>query len=202
MILNSLFEGFILGIGAAVPLGPINILIMNNAIKEYKRGFVIGLGALSVDVFYLSIVLFGLAKFLNTPLIQNILAIFGSVFLIFMAYLIYKNRNTPIENKDEKTSKKNLFKLYLSGLTLTLFSPYTIAFWLSVGTYASSGSLNPITTIIGLLSAIFLWIIFMPYFVHKTKHKISVELSKKIAIISAIILAFFGVSMFIKTLIL
>ena len=40
MILSFL-EGLVLGFGAAVPLGPINILIMNEAIKRYKNGVAI-----------------------------------------------------------------------------------------------------------------------------------------------------------------
>ena len=36
-ILSVFIEGFILGLGAALPLGPINLLIMNEALKNYKK---------------------------------------------------------------------------------------------------------------------------------------------------------------------
>ncbi|CAA6802363.1 MAG: Lysine exporter protein (LYSE/YGGA), partial [uncultured Sulfurovum sp.] len=64
-MLNSLIEGFLLGLGAAVPLGPINILIMNHALKNYKSAVAIGFGAMSADMVYLFIILLGLATFLD-----------------------------------------------------------------------------------------------------------------------------------------
>lgn len=45
-MIASLLSGISLGFGAAVPLGPINILIMTNALRSYKSAVAIGLGAM------------------------------------------------------------------------------------------------------------------------------------------------------------
>ena len=37
--LSVFIEGFTLGLGAALPLGPINLLIMNEALKEAQKAF-------------------------------------------------------------------------------------------------------------------------------------------------------------------
>lgn len=202
-MISSFIQGFMLGLGAALPLGPINILIMNAALSNYKKGTAIGLGAMSADITYLALILFGIVQFLNSPTILDIIGIFGSGFLIYLAYLIYKNRNQSIETKKEDKSnntKKGYMKLYISGYLLTFLSPYTIAFWISVAGFASSGGLNPTITIVGLLCAITLWITLMPYFVYKSKHKISQKVSYWIALGSAIVLTFFALSTVFKIL--
>ena len=90
MILNSLIQGFILGVGAAVPLGPINILIMDRAIQNYKSAVFIGLGALSADITYLFLILLGLVTLFNNTLVVEMLGFFGSAFLFFIAYMIFQ----------------------------------------------------------------------------------------------------------------
>ena len=89
-MLSAFIEGFILGIGAAVPVGPINILIMTNALENYKNALSIGFGAMSADITYLVLILLGLFAFVKNGIFQTLLGIFGSLFLTYIAYLILK----------------------------------------------------------------------------------------------------------------
>ncbi len=89
--MESFIQGLFFGWGAAVPIGPINVLIMSYALKSYKLGVATGLGAMSVDVLYLVLLSFGVLQILNQPILFNILAIFGSLFLLYIAYLTYKS---------------------------------------------------------------------------------------------------------------
>ncbi|EDZ62971.1 lysine exporter protein (LYSE/YGGA) [Sulfurimonas gotlandica GD1] len=194
----SFTEGFLLGLGAAVPLGPINILIMNEAVKKYKNGVMIGLGAMSSDIMYLFLIIFGLIAFFNQPYILNSLSLFGGAFLIYLAYAIFKNRDTKIGAPKEEVKESSCVKLYAKGFILTAINPYTIGFWLSVSGYIAGKELNPYIALLGMLSAILLWITLMPYLVHRTKHKISRRVSHWISIASAVILFGFGSVMIIK----
>jgi len=192
-MLSSFVEGVLLGIGAAVPIGAINILIMNTALKSYKSAVSIGFGAMSADILYLLLILFGITIFLNNPFILNVLGMLGSVFLGYMAYVIFKNRNTSLDTKSKIVTKKDIIKSYFQGFTLTFINPYTIAFWLSITGYTVNKELNTSFTLLGMFSAIFLWITFMPYFVHSSKHKISQELAYYISVFSSLILIGFAI---------
>jgi len=196
----SYTEGFLLGLGAAVPLGPINILIMNEAIKRYRNGVLVGLGAMSSDIVYLFLIIFGLVALINQPIILNTLSVFGGGFLIFLAYLIYKNKDATLNAVEDTVVQQSMLKLYAKGFALTFINPYTIGFWLSASSYIASEELDIFVTLFGMLSAIVLWITLMPYLVHKTKHKISAKVSHWISIASATILFGFGAMMFVKLL--
>ncbi|PLY13198.1 MAG: lysine transporter LysE [Sulfurimonas sp.] len=199
----SFVEGFLLGLGAAVPLGPINILIMNEAIKKYKNGVMIGVGAMSADVTYLIFIILGILAYINQPFILNALSLLGGFFLLYLAYNIFISRKNKLAEISTDIVQKSSFKLFAKGYFLTLLNPYTIAFWLSAAGYIAGKNLDFSITLAGLFSAIFLWIVIMPYFIHKTKHKISQNLSSMINLLSSLILFGFGAMMlfnFVTTL--
>ncbi len=196
-MLSAFIEGFILGIGAAVPVGPINILIMTNALKNYKNALSIGFGAMSADITYLVLILLGLFAFVKNGIFQTLLGIFGSLFLTYIAYLIFKNRNEKIELDPSKIKDGHtkIVSNYLKGYSLTLLNPYTIGFWISVSAYISTKNLSFGFTLLGLFSGIFLWITLMPYAVHKTKHLLSHNMIKNISIVASGIILFFAIGM-------
>ncbi len=200
-MIEAFIEGFVLGLGAAVPVGPVNILIMTKALKNYTNAVSIGFGAMSADITYLTLILFGFFVFVKNSTLQMALGIFGTLFLVYIAYLIFKNRNEKVEiNKDGSKSEKNkIFSNYLKGYTITLLNPYTIGFWVSVSAYITTKNLSFGYMLLGLFSAICLWITIMPFIIHKTKHLFSQTLTKNISVVSAGILLFFAVGMIINT---
>ena len=194
-MVTSLLSGLALGAGAAMPLGPINILIMTNALRSYKSAVAIGLGAMSADIIYFIVTLFSGLKLLQYKTLANILVIFGSLFLIYIAWQIFKSRNNEIKTLPIKTTKLDIIKAYAKGLSLTLFNPYTIGFWLSVSTTIATKNLELQYTVAGIVISISLWITIMPFIVHKTTHLISNRVSYFFSIISSLIMLFFAISM-------
>lgn len=202
MILESFGEGFLLGLGAAVPFGPVNILIMNLALKNYKAGVAFGLGAMSSDILYLALILAGMIGFMNYPLFLDVVGVVGSFFLLYLAYGIYTNRDKKLDTKQKTIKTKNLLKIYTQGFAITLVNPYTIIFWFSIAGYAANKDLSITFTMFGMVSSLLLWITLMPYLVHKSKHKISQRVSKYLSLFSSLILLGFALSLFIDVVFL
>jgi len=183
-------QGLLLGYGASVPLGPINVLIMNYALQSYKRAFLIGLGAMSADITYLLLIVYGLIGLIEGTYHMTVISLFGGMFLLYIAFLIYKNRDQTMEDKSGLEDEP-LFKVYLKGFTLTLLNPYTIGFWLSVTTLAEqSGQYSYL--LLGLIVAIGSWIIFMPLAIYQTKHLFSTSIINMFSLFSVAILGMFG----------
>ena len=195
---TSFLEGFLLGMGAAIPLGPINILIMNNALRDYGNAVATGLGAMSADILYLTMILLGIATFFDHPYIINALGILGSTFLIYLAYLIFKGRNNSLQSDEKSTKPKRRISFYFQGFLLTFINPYTVAFWLSIAGYTAHKDLEPLITLLGMMCALFLWITLMPYFVHRSKHRISQTVAYYFNLFSSLLLLGFGLSLAIN----
>jgi len=199
-MLVSFIEGVLLGVGAAVPLGPINILIMNTALRNYASAVAIGFGALSADVLYLSLILLGVASILDHPVILRTLGLLGSLFLFYLTYLVFQGRHKTLDTSVQVHNSKTFLKYYIQGFILTFINPYTVAFWLSIAAYTANKELDTTFTIVGLLCAILLWITVMPYAVHLSKHKISQKVSYALSLFSSLLLFFFAFSLLINML--
>jgi len=194
-VISSLLSGLALGAGAAIPLGPINILIMTNALRSYKSAVALGFGAMSADIIYFLLTMLSGLKLLKYKTFATILTIFGSLFLLYIAYQIFKSRNNDLEVSKQSPSRADILKSYTKGLSLTLLNPYTIGFWLSVSTTIASNNLSIKWTVAGIICAIAMWITIMPFIVHKTKHLISKRVSYLFSIISSLIMLFFALSL-------
>lgn len=197
--MNALFlEGIVLGFGAAVPIGPINILIMSHALKRYNMALAIGFGAMSADVIYLFLMTFGLLKTFDNPLILKNFAVFGFVFLLIIGIALLKSAGRHLHvQKDIKA--KGFITTYIKGLLLTLLNPYTIGFWLSIASFATSKQGDTLSLVSGVVIAILLWITIMPFIVHKNKHRISDDMAKYFSYFAGIVLIFFAFMLLFNT---
>lgn len=179
-----------LGFSAAVPIGPVNLLIMAASLQSMRSGMIVGFGALSADIVYLSLILFGIFAYIGTPLFIDFVSFFGAIFMFFMAWIVFVKRNSSFE----KTSfaPRNCITTYLNGFLITLLSPYTIAFWVSASSFASREASSSFAMIAGMICAILLWILVLPLFVHKTRGAISPKIAKIFAVVSSLIMAWIG----------
>src|SRR6187551_2601489 len=56
-------KGVLLGLGAAVPIGPVNVQIARQALRNgFGAGFALGCGAVTVDVFYAALTSVGVER--------------------------------------------------------------------------------------------------------------------------------------------
>lgn len=195
--MQEFLSGILFGLGVSVPIGPVNILIMSYALKSYKNALFLGLGAMSADAFYLTLLSFGVLKFLHSPLIFKILAVFGAIFLLYMAYGIFKSAKNSI--KTMQTENFSLAKIFVKGFLINLCNPYVIAFWLSSATLVASIGGNFSLTLLGLIFGILLWIGGFPLVIFKSRTLISEKMARALSYISALILLFFAVMLIFRT---
>src|SRR5947207_7458046 len=91
--------GFIFGLLLSVPIGPINLTIMN---EGARRGFfwamMIGLGATTMEVIYCFIAFTGFASFFSRGYIKAIMELFSFVFMLFLGlkFIIAKSVQEPV----------------------------------------------------------------------------------------------------------
>ena len=82
-MLVDMLKGFLVGICASAPIGPIAILVVQKSLsKGHKAGFISGLGASVVDTLYAFIAIFALAfaqKFIDEH--QNAILLVGGIVL-------------------------------------------------------------------------------------------------------------------------
>ena len=101
-ILFDMLKGFLVGICASAPLGPVAILVVQKSLsKGHKSGFVSGLGATVADTTYALIAIFALAivqRFIDAYQ-SLILLVGGAILLAVGVSMAFSN---PFKNKKRK----------------------------------------------------------------------------------------------------
>ena len=86
MYLQIIFQGILVGVTIAAPVGPIGILCIRRTLAEGRlAGFISGLGAATADALYGAVAAFGLT-FISVFLINQSywLRLGGGIFLIYL----------------------------------------------------------------------------------------------------------------------
>ncbi len=137
-MLIDMLKGFLVGICASAPIGPIAILVVQKSLSMgHKAGFVSGLGASVVDTFYASIAIFALAfaqRFLEDH--RVIILIAGGVVLAVLGLsMALKDPFRKMKSDGTSVSPKDFGKAVMMALSnpgaifvmLALFAFFGIA---------------------------------------------------------------------------
>jgi threonine/homoserine/homoserine lactone efflux protein len=83
--------GIVLGLGAAAPIGPVNVEIARRTLRGgFVPGFALGCGAVSVDVLYAVLSSQGLQRVLDRPAVYWTLGVGGIAVLLYLSALCFR----------------------------------------------------------------------------------------------------------------
>ncbi|HEX2973889.1 MAG TPA: LysE family translocator [Tepidisphaeraceae bacterium] len=134
MSLWMLWKGIILGLGAAAPIGPVNVEIARRSLRGgFFAGFLVGCGAVSIDTIYVIFAALSISPFLHHPAVEFTVALAGAGLLAYLGItsLLAAARlwqtDLPITAAATPPQRN-----YLTGLLMTATNPMTLAFWFVV----------------------------------------------------------------------
>jgi L-lysine exporter family protein LysE/ArgO len=148
MILDSyihvLAAAFLMGLVAAAPMGPVNMLaIRRGVIGGWRHTLACGIGSVAADLILFSLALLGghfLLPDLHSPALRVVLASIGLVVLapLGIYFLVHAFKNpmlaydTARRRVEAGTVPARLRKEVIDCAAMTLFNPLTIVYWVGV----------------------------------------------------------------------
>lgn len=136
-MIATLIKGFIVGLGASIPLGPLGVLCVQKTLSKGRNsGLITGLGASVSDTFYASICLLGLA-FIQRLIDENIdwVMFFGGIIIILIGIKIFLTN--PIKQIRQKNKTKKHIEDFIEAFVMTITNPGAI--FLILGLMAAVG---------------------------------------------------------------
>lgn len=188
--MDSFITGILLGLGVAIPIGPLNILIMNYSLSSFGRGFALGMGAMSADILYFVLLSLGVLVVFDNPWIFKSIALFGAIFLLYMAWTCYKNASKMLAKISCAERGESLLACYLKGLGLNSINPFIVGFWLSLSSVVAS-SANWMIAALGVLLALFAWVLGLSIVTSLARRIISAKVARIFSYVSAVLMLFF-----------
>ena len=135
MSLNSLLEGFVIGIAVSVPLGPLGILCIQRTVnKTWKSGFISGLGVATSDTFYAIVAGFSVTMIINfLKQYEVYFKILGACMVISLGLYIFLSN--PAKDIQKFRRKGNSYlQDYVTAVLLTLSNPMAVFVFLAIFT--------------------------------------------------------------------
>jgi len=140
--------GFLIGMLLSMPVGPVNLTIINGAAQRgFKYAMLIGLGAATMDVIYCTIAFTSFSSFFGIRMVRTSMEVFTFVFMLFLGikFLTAKTVTAPthlgaaarrIEQRiDEKLHPHTA---YMIGFTRVLGNMGVLLFWIVAAAYFMS----------------------------------------------------------------
>ena len=134
--------GFISGTLLAIPVGPVNLAIINEgARKGFRTAFLIGMGALTMDIVYCTVAFTGFASFFQRGVVKAAMELISFVFMLFLGikFLTAKNVSAPThltDKTDELESRVNQkfhpTSNFMQGFVRVMANPGVLLFWIIV----------------------------------------------------------------------
>lgn len=196
-VVHYLIFGLLLGWGAAIPIGPMNIeIIRRNLNLGMRYGLAFGAGACSSDVTYLVLLSLGMLGVLQHPAAMKMITFAGALILAWFGYGALRMRSKSADGQPNLKTQ-TVYKHYVSGYIMTLVNPYTVIFWLSVSAQVASLSMASHFAVLyagaGVLLGAFSWALGLNMVLHFTRHRVSVKTMHKLNLLGGIILIGFAV---------
>ena len=140
-ILIAGLTGFISGFLLSIPVGPINLTILNEGSRRgFKWGALIGLGATVMEVTYCFIAFTGLASFFTRGYVKAGMQLFSFVFMLFLGtkFLLAKSvKARPIAlgaaaDRIEMRIEERLHphSAFMTGLVRVMANVGVLIFWI------------------------------------------------------------------------
>lgn len=195
------FYGLLLGWGAAVPIGPLNLeMIRRNLRFGTRAGISLGVGASAADFTYLILLLAGALAILHHEMVLKVIGVLGALILAWFGISALRKPSlsqASVTVELENTLHLQLLKHGIQGYGMTLLNPFTILFWSSVSVqvaalthHLSEEALYFVAT--GVILAALSWVIGSNTLLHFTRDRFSPRLVHYLNMMGGIILICFA----------
>ncbi len=132
--------GFISGLLLSIPVGPVNLTILN---EGARRGFfwalLIGLGASAMEVIYCAIAFTGFSSFFGGRMVKAFMEVFSFAFMLFLGvkFLLAKSVSAPMQlgkatNRFEARIGEKLHphSAFMTGFVRVMGNLGVLLFWI------------------------------------------------------------------------
>lgn len=160
-MLQPLIHGLLLALGLILPLGAQNVFVFNQgANQKISKALPVIITAGLCDTFLIVIAILGVSLILiSMPTLQLFIYIIGFLFLMYMAWSLWTEKPSNIEEIEPISAKKQI----LFALSVSLLNPHAIMD--TVGVIGTSASVydgyDKVVFSLATISVSWIWFVFL-----------------------------------------
>ena len=135
-IVISALTGYVSGLLLAIPVGPVNLTIMNEgAQRGFRRAAMISAGALLMELIYCGLAFTGFASFFSHGPVQEAMEVFSFAFLMYLGikFLLAKSVRTATARETRFEAKLHPSSAFMTGFVRVMGNVGVFLFWIVLG---------------------------------------------------------------------
>lgn len=143
-MLSAISQGFLIGIGLAMLIGPVFFSLINTSInKGVQNAIYLAIGISLSDLFYIALVFIGINTLFQNEMFKYWLGIGGALILIAFGIQSILKKTKTLPDQKINIESKHKVKNILKGFLLNSVHPGVVFFWLAtVGGILGSGDFS------------------------------------------------------------
>src|SRR5882762_7703841 len=107
--LIAVLTGFISGLGVSIPVGPVNLTIMNEGARRgFRWAALIGLGATLMEVLYCALAFTSFASFFSKGYVEAAMQVFSFAFMLFLGVKFVMAKSVPVMDQLEQRIEERI----------------------------------------------------------------------------------------------
>ena len=195
--LIAIISGAITGFICAVPVGPINVAIMEEGIQSgRKQAFIIAIGALLMEMIYCIIAFSGFATLFSDKIILATVELISFLAVTFFGIKYLMINAVTVQGKRAKLFENRLspHTAFWTGFVRVLVNPNVLLFWIMISAVLiSNQTIQPewksrMACVIGAAIGIGSWFILLVIGSARAKNRFSDKTLVKFSQISGVLL--------------
>jgi threonine/homoserine/homoserine lactone efflux protein len=189
--------GFIAGFLVSIPVGPINLTIINEGARRgFRWALMIGLGSVLMESIYCGMALAGFAAFLALPVVKSIMELLSFLFLLCLSWKYFSAKSIPSHSHgadviEQKLHPRTAFGV---GFIRVLGNPSVLLLWATLtATFLSHNWVDRtlddrVACVIGVATGASLWFFLLAYVVGRRHGRISPQVLLRMEHVSGALL--------------
>lgn len=171
---KALSQGFVSGLLISFMFGPVFFGLIHASIhKGYRKALVYASGVASSDSFFILLIYFGVAGFLQDESFRLFMKVTGAVIMVtFGIYYLVKKAPDTLEVQNEK-KQKPFSNLWLKGFVLNSINPSVFVICLGMVSFAADhfagDRFSTFTFFLASVLTVFTFDMIKAYIAHKIK---------------------------------
>src|SRR5438128_7680336 len=133
--LVAAFAGFGFGFLASIPVGPINVSIVNEGARRgFRWAFLIGLGATIMEVIYCAIAFAGFTPLFDSRVVKATMELVSFLLMLFLGVKYLIAHSLPATTRSIETVEHRLHPhtAFWTGFVRCLGNPGVLLFWITI----------------------------------------------------------------------
>jgi len=134
-MLSAMALGLVSGFLISIPVGPINLAIINEGAKRgFRWGVLIGFGAIAMDIVYCGIAFAGFSGLFSTHLLRATMELLSFLALIYLGIRYLQTTHLPETTKGVEMVEQRLHPhtAFMIGFVRVLGNPAVLLFWITL----------------------------------------------------------------------